>query len=213
MTFVKVCGLTRAEDARLAWELGAAALGFVFHPGSPRALRLEQAARLRAELPPEVFCVGVFVDAPRSLLQEAAEAARLGALQLHGQETPEACAGLAVPVIKALKPAQARDEGLWRAFAQGAAALLLDADHPSLPGGTGRTTDWALGARLAPETRLILAGGLHPGNALRALQQVHPFGLDLSSGLESAPGLKDPTQLRALFQNLSLKGPRPCLTS
>lgn len=213
MTFVKVCGLTRAEDARLAWALGAAALGFVFHPGSPRALGLEQAARLRAELPPEAFCVGVFVDAPRSLLLEAAEAARLGALQLHGQETPEACAGLAVPVIKALKPAQARDEGLWRAFAQGAAALLLDADHPSLPGGTGRTTDWALAARLAPEARLLLAGGLHPGNAIRALQQVHPFGLDLSSGLESSPGLKDPAKLSALFQTLSLKGRRPCLTS
>lgn len=208
MPAVKVCGLTRLEDARLAWELGAAALGFVFHPGSPRAVTTAQAARIRAGLPPEAVCIGVFVDRGASEMRDVAEAVGLSALQLHGRETPETAARLGLPVIKAIR-AEDADEGRLREFQ--VAAFLLDASHPSLHGGTGLRADWGLARKLAARHPLILAGGLHPGNAREAMDAVNPLGLDLSSGLEAAPGRKDPDRLRELFRCLPLKGERPCL--
>lgn len=210
MTFVKVCGLTRIEDARSAWELGASALGLVFHPESPRRVSLETARRLRSALPESVVWVGVFVDAPRDHVQRVMETLRLGALQFHGREAPEWCEGWPVPVIKAIQPSEARDEARWKAYVHVAWAILLDADDPHRRGGTGRPTDWVLAARLAAQTRLILAGGLHAGLVPQALRQVRPFGLDLSSSLEREPGIKDPVKLQTLFQTLDSHGVRSC---
>lgn len=202
---VKVCGLTRAEDARLAWELGASALGFVFHPASPRAVTARRVAEIRRELPPEAFCVGVFVDLVPELVNALAEEAGLDAVQLHGRETPSACAAITRPVIKAIR---AEDEPCLGAYP--VAAFLLDAAHPTLAGGTGLKADWNLAARLARIKPLILAGGLEPGNVLEASSVVRPAALDVCSGIEAAPGIKDPARLRALLQ-CTTNGERPCL--
>ncbi len=206
---IKICGLTRVEDARLAWELGASALGFVFHARSPRNVSTDQVTDIRRQLPPEAFCVGVFVDRSVEDVHETARAAGLSAVQLHGFETPETCAELARlgwPVIKVIR---AEDEGRLDDFI--AATFLLDAAHPSLPGGTGLKADWGLAARIAQTHPLILAGGLDPSNILEAIETVHPAALDLSSGVEASPGVKDPIKLRTLFSELDMKGIRPCL--
>lgn len=206
---VKVCGLTRGEDARLAWDLGAAALGFVFHPASPRAMTALQVAHIRRDLPEGAICVGVFVDWEPERINDAAAEAGLAAVQLHGRETPETCAAVRLPVLKAIRAEESGDQDRLAAFQ--AAALLLDASHPERLGGTGRTADWTLARRLATRFRLVLAGGLGPGNAQAAWEAVRPAGLDLSSGVELAPGRKDPAKLRALFHALDPKGDRPCL--
>lgn len=208
MPAVKVCGLTCIEDAQLAWELGAAALGFVFHTASPRAVTVAQAAAIRAELPEEAVCVGVFVDQGTNEIREVAEAVGLSAIQLHGRETPELASSLGLPVFKAIR-AEDADAGYLRTFR--VAAFLLDATHPSLTGGTGQRADWNTARELALAYPLILAGGLHPGNVREALDAVCPRGLDLSSGLEAAPGRKDPERLRQLFRSLPMNGERPCL--
>ncbi len=202
---VKICGLTRAEDARLAWELGASALGFIFHPASPRAMTARRVREIRRKLPAEAFCVGVFVDLIPELVNTLAEEAGLDAVQLHGRETPEACAIIQRPVIKVIR---AGDEARLDAFP--VAAFLLDAAHPTLAGGTGLKADWNLAARVARIKPLILAGGLDPGNVLEASSAVRPAALDVCSGVETAPGLKDPARLRALLR-CTTNGERPCL--
>ncbi len=206
---VKVCGLTRLADARLAWELGAAALGFVFHPGSPRALTPAAAAALRRRLPREAFCVGVFVDRPADEVNAVAARVGLDAVQLHGDESAAVCAAVRVPVIKALRPAPGEPPAA-PARAHPAAAFLIDATDPERPGGTGRRADWDIARALAADCRLILAGGLTPDTVVAAAAAVRPAGLDLCSGLERAPGLKDPGLLRALFAHFQ-PGGRPCL--
>ncbi len=203
---VKVCGLTRPEDACLAWELGASALGFIFHPASPRAVTARRACEIRRTLPREAFCVGVFVDVDPGRINAIAEVAGLDAIQLHGRETPRACAAIERPVIKLLR---AEDESRLDAFP--VAAFLLDATHPTLAGGTGLRADWNLAARLARRRPLILAGGLTPANILEASAAVRPAGLDVCSGVESAPGIKDAALLKALLERTTLQGERPCL--
>lgn len=203
---VKICGLTRLEDARLAWELGASALGFVFHPASPRAVTAAQVAGIRRGLPAEAFCVGVFVDVAPDRINAIALEAGLDAVQLHGRETPEHCAAVLRPVIKAIR---AEDEDRLTAFP--AAAFLLDAVHPTLAGGTGLKADWALAARLARRVPLILAGGLRPDNLQAAAAAVRPLALDVSSGVEAAPGVKDAARLEDLLTRMNPPGERPCL--
>lgn len=202
---VKICGLTRAEDARLAWELGASALGFIFHPASPRAVTARRVREIRHELPAEAFCIGVFVDLVPELVNALAEEAGLDAVQLHGHEPPSVCAAITRPVIKAIR---AEDEDRFDAYS--VTAFLLDAAHPTLAGGTGQKADWNLAARLAGIKPLILAGGLDPGNVLEASSAVRPAGLDVCSGIEAAPGIKDPERLRALLR-CTTNGERPCL--
>jgi phosphoribosylanthranilate isomerase len=203
---VKVCGLTRPEDACLAWELGASALGFIFHPTSPRAVTARRAREIRRKLPREAFCVGVFVDADPGRINAMAEVAGLDAVQLHGHETPLTCSVIERPVIKILR---AEDESRLDEFT--VAAFLLDAAHPTLLGGTGLRADWNLAARIARRRPLILAGGLNPDNILEASATVHPAGLDVCSGVESAPGIKDAALLKALMERTTLQGARPCL--
>jgi phosphoribosylanthranilate isomerase len=201
---VKICGITRAEDAAIAVEAGAGALGFVFWPGSPRHVSVDQARAIVNELPALVTAVGVFVNQGCDEVNRIADQARLGAVQLHGDETPDDAARMDRPVIKAVTVNETSDpEGLaaWPPVV----TLLVDAPDPVRRGGTGRTADWDAAARLAAHRRVMLAGGLNADNVAEAVSRVDPFGVDVSSGVESAPGVKDPTRIRALFAALKAR--------
>jgi len=197
--FVKVCGITRLEDAVAAVDAGAGAIGFVFWPESPRFVDPYRARAIAAELPPFVTAVGLFVNQPLAYVNGVAALVRLGAAQLHGDETPAFAAGVAAPVIRAL-PVDAA--AAWPA----GATLLLDAHDPVKRGGTGRTIDWAAAADVAARRRVLLAGGLTPDNVADAIARVRPFGIDVSSGVERAPGVKDHQRLRALFEAVHATG-------
>jgi len=191
--FVKVCGVTRLDDAYAAVEAGASAVGFVFWPHSPRFVDPYRARAIAARLPPFVTAVGLFVNQPVGYVNGVASLVRLGAVQLHGDETPEFAASIAAPVIKALAVERA---GGWPA----GTTLLLDAHDPVKRGGTGRVIDWSAAAAVAARRRVLLAGGLTPENIADAIARVRPFGVDVSSGVERAPGIKDPARIRALFE-------------
>ena len=193
--FVKICGITRAEDADAAVAAGADALGFVFWPDSPRFVDPYRARAIAATLPPFVTPVGVFVNQPAEYVMAVASLVRLGAVQLHGDEDEPYAVSLGTPVIKAVTAASL-DAGAW----SGRYLLLVDAHDPVRRGGTGLTADWDRAARLAGERPILLAGGLTPENVAGAIARVRPFGIDVSSGLERSPGVKDHQRLRALFE-------------
>ncbi|HEX7137611.1 MAG TPA: phosphoribosylanthranilate isomerase [Vicinamibacterales bacterium] len=193
---VKICGITRAEDARAAVEAGASAIGFIFWPGSPRYIDPYRARDIVRQLPPFVTAVGVFVDQPRDHVSGVASLARLGALQLHGKETPAAAATLCRPVLKGITLEDPVDT--WPE----SVLLLLDAHDPVQHGGTGRAINWERAARVAARRRVILAGGLTPDNVGDALARVRPYGIDVSSGVEESPGIKHHGRIRALFEAL-----------
>lgn len=197
---VKICGITRAEDAAAATDAGADALGFVFVRSSPRYIDPDAAAGIIAELPPFVTPVGVVVNEPRSGVLHLLARSGVRALQFHGEETPEEIAGFGVPVIKALPVGPGFDPASIAAYR--ADAVLLDARDGERRGGTGRTFPWELAAGAGRYARIILAGGLTPKNILEAAGAVRPYACDISSGVESAPGRKDPERLRALFRAL-----------
>jgi phosphoribosylanthranilate isomerase len=201
MTRVKVCGITRAEDAALAAELGACAVGFVFWPGSPRFIDPYRARPIVAALPPCVVPVGVFVDQPVDYVAGVAGLLSLGAVQLHGTESIAACAGLGHRLIKAVPVTDGFTIDRLAAVPPGV-TVLLDAHDPVRRGGTGRTVDWGLAAAAAATRRTILSGGLTPANVREALDCVRPYMIDVSSGVESRPGVKDPAKLRAFFEAL-----------
>jgi phosphoribosylanthranilate isomerase len=191
--FVKVCGITRLEDAIAAIDAGANAIGFVFWPNSPRFVDPYRARAIAAKLPPFVTAVGLFVNQPVEYVNGVASLVRLGAVQLHGDEPPAFAALVTAPIIKAL-PVAAADA--WPEET----TLLLDAHDPVKRGGTGRTIDWSAAASVAARRRVLLAGGLTPDNVADAIVQVRPFGVDVSSGVERAPGIKDHQRIRALFE-------------
>jgi phosphoribosylanthranilate isomerase len=196
-TRVKICGITCAEDALAAVAAGAAGLGFMFFRGSKRYIAPEAALAICRQLPPFVAKVGVFVDAPVTEVRAAVAACGLDTVQLHGTETPAQCASLApVPVIKAFRVA---DETSLLPLAEfPVAAWLLDSYVPGELGGTGARFNWDLAVRARALGRpIILAGGLTPENVGEAVRRVRPFGVDVSSGVESAPGRKDPDRMRA----------------
>lgn len=199
---LKVCGITSIEDALAAIECGAEYLGFNFHPPSPRYIE-PRAARLIAErLPAGIVTVGIFVNVPEparvlGILDEAG----VSMAQLHGDESPDYCREVGPGrVIKAVRPAPgAGPDGLMD---YPAAALLLDAFDKNLYGGTGKTADWELAARIAARRRLFLAGGLSPENLAEAVARVRPFAVDVNSGVEISPGRKDHARLRILREVL-----------
>lgn len=198
---VKICGVTRAEDAALAADLGACAVGFVFWPGSPRFIDPYRARRIVRALPPCVSPVGVFVDQPLDYVAGVAGLLSLGAVQLHGSEAIEPFAATGHRLIKAVPVNGAFTVEALRAIPPGV-TVLLDAHDPVRRGGTGRTIDWSLAAAAAATRRVILSGGLTPGNVAAAAGQVRPYMIDVSSGVETRPGIKDPGALRALFAAL-----------
>jgi indole-3-glycerol phosphate synthase/phosphoribosylanthranilate isomerase len=202
-TRVKICGITTWEDARLSVDLGASALGFNFYPASPRAVSPADAWGIIRRLPPFVEAVGVFVDWPPLAVDALARALRLGAVQLHGMESPADVAALARRhrVIKALavKPGF-RPASIARYRA--ADAILLDGFARGLHGGTGRTLDWKLARAASRFARIVLAGGLVPENVAEAVRIARPYAVDVASGVEAKLGRKDHAKLRAFFAEI-----------
>ena len=198
-TRIKVCGITRLEDALLAVELGADALGFNFYRPSPRYIAPDAARAIIQRLPPFVMPIGVFANEKEmDHVAAIAEEAGVGAIQLHGPRFPE----LAGPpggysLIRAV--AVGEDFKAESLAGLRANAFLLDAFQPQLIGGTGKPFDWKLARGASRYGAIILAGGLNPGNVERAMKEVRPYAVDVASGVESAPGKKDPALLRAFF--------------
>ena len=193
--FVKICGITRVEDALAATELGADAIGFIFWPGSPRFVDPYRARRIAAALPRLVRTVGVFVDQPADYIAGVANLVRLFAVQLHGDETPHAVAAVGRPAIKSIKASTSCLEQ-WPSNV----TLLLDAHDPVKKGGTGTPVDWNAAAAIAARRPMLLAGGLTPDNIADAIARVRPFGVDVSSGVETSPGVKNHARMQALFK-------------
>jgi phosphoribosylanthranilate isomerase len=198
---VKICGIRRREDALLAVELGAAALGFVFWARSPRAISVEHVCEITDALPPFVTKVGVFVNQPPAEVLETAARARLTAVQLHGDEDAASYVGCPVPVIKALPVGRGFSMSAVQDVPAGI-TVLLDAHDPARRGGTGRTIEWTVAAAAARLRPVILSGGLTPDNIRSAVRAVRPYAVDVSSGVEADPGVKDESKLRALFAAL-----------
>jgi phosphoribosylanthranilate isomerase len=199
---VKVCGITCVEDAQLAVQLGATALGLVFWPGSPRAIGTERARAIVRDLPPFVAVIGVFVNQPLEAVLEVAASVPLTVVQFHGDEPDDEVLSCPWRVIRAVSIDS--PEGRRRlAGLPHRVTVLLDAHDTVRWGGTGRATDWDAAARAAAERRILLAGGLRPENIGEAVSRVRPWGVDVSSGVESAPGVKDPDKLRAFFAALA----------
>jgi phosphoribosylanthranilate isomerase len=197
LPFVKVCGLTREADVDLAVACGASAIGFVFWARSPRALDVATAARLRERVPSDVVAVGVFVDEAPEAIATMVRRVGLDAAQLHGDEPADVRDVLGVPIIKAVVGGHHDDA--WLAACGDDVLLLVDARDEARRGGTGRVADWDAAHRLARSRALVLAGGLTAGNVAEAVRRVGPVALDVSSGVESAPGLKDAGRMRAFF--------------
>jgi phosphoribosylanthranilate isomerase len=195
---VKICGITNTEDAAAAVNSGADALGFMFFEGSKRNVPFAQAAEIIRALPPFVTKVGVFVNAEEEFIRGALETG-IDTLQLHGDETPEFCARFApVKVVKAFR--MRGDETLRQCLAYPNHAWLLDSYVSGEQGGTGATFDWNLAAEATKlNRRVILAGGLKPFTVAAAVQKVQPYAVDVSSGVESAPGRKDHGKIRAFI--------------
>jgi phosphoribosylanthranilate isomerase len=189
------------DDALLAAELGAWAIGFVFWPSSPRFIDPYRAREIAAALPAWVTPVGVFVDQPLDYVAGVANLVKLGAVQLHGAEQPEAYTRLSHRIIKAIAVGPRFDPGTVRSV-PAPVTVLLDAHDPVRKGGTGRTIDWTQAAAAARVRPVCLSGGLTPENVRLAIETVRPHAIDISSGVESAPGIKDAARLRALFATL-----------
>ena len=196
MVRIKICGITNLEDARLAADLGAQALGFNFYPLSPRKVDPEAARAIIAQLPPLVLSVGVFVDEDAGVVRDLAARVGLDWVQLHGQESPEYCRSLGRRVIKAFRIKDAASLSFLAVYQGAAQALLLDTYRTGQVGGTGETFDWQLARRAHEYGRIILAGGLTPENVAQAIRVAQPQAVDVAIGVEAAPGKKDPEKLR-----------------
>jgi phosphoribosylanthranilate isomerase len=198
-TRIKVCGITRLEDALLAVELGASALGFNFYRPSPRYIDSANARTIIQSLPPFVMAIGVYAnETEMDRVTAIAQVAGVGAIQLHGPRFPDFDGrATTYPLIRAV--AVGDDFKAESLAGLQANAFLLDALHPDLRGGTGRAFNWERAREANKYGTIILAGGLNPGNVGRAIQEVRPYAVDVASGVESAPGQKDPTLLRDFF--------------
>jgi phosphoribosylanthranilate isomerase len=196
--FVKICGITRLEDAQAAVEAGANAVGFVFWPKSPRRVDVERAREIASALPEDVTTVGVFVDQPLNDVNDVARRVGLRAVQLHGSEDGEYVRAMTRPVIKAVAVvgSEAPDVNAWPSNV----TVLLDVHDPVKKGGTGKTIDWTVAASVASRRNVLLAGGLTPQNVGDAIARVRPYGIDVSSGVEVEPGIKDHRRIKALFE-------------
>ncbi len=196
-TWIKLCGMTRAADLAVAAEAGADAVGFVFAE-SPRRVTAEQVRRLVLDLPPHILRVGVFVDATPAEIARVVDAAELDRVQLHGFEDPMVREHVGTRVVKAFR---VRDAGVLEEISTWSAQFfVLDAWSEKAAGGTGTSFDWSVAARAARLGRMILAGGLTPANVARAIHETRPFGVDVSSGIEVSPGVKDAAKIRAFVE-------------
>jgi len=198
-TRIKICGITRPEDGLAAANAGADAIGLVFYPKSPRAVTIEQAQAICAVLPPFVTVVALFVDAEHFEIEDVLAAVPIDLLQFHGSETPAQCDAYATPYIKAIRMRE--DADLAEAVQQYSSArgILVDTFNPNEAGGTGEIFDWD---RVPDglDTPIILAGGLEPSNIKAAIQQLHPYAVDVSSGVELSKGIKDVSKIQAFVK-------------
>lgn len=201
-TRVKICGITRERDARAAVAAGVDALGFVFWPGSPRVMTPEAVAAIGRTLPPLVTRVGVFVNAAPADVARIVRVARLDAVQLHGDEDPKAYADCDAAIIKAVSLDDAT--GVVRAKTYPATVtVLVDAGDPTKHGGSGRLANWKRARALARQRPVLLAGGLTAQNVARAIRAVRPWGIDLSSGVETRPGRKSAAKIAVLMAGVA----------
>jgi phosphoribosylanthranilate isomerase len=194
---VKICGITNMEDALCAAENGAAAVGFIFHPPSPRYIEPQKAAEIIDRLPQHLVKVGVYVNQKEHLVRRVYENCRLDMIQLHGDESPEFCRQFPGDrIIKALE--LKNEEDLKKAALYDVAAILVDSRHAGLYGGTGKTSNWMLARQISQP--LILSGGIKEENILEAMQMVSPAAMDINSGMESSPGKKDHVKIARIMQ-------------
>jgi phosphoribosylanthranilate isomerase len=198
-TRIKICGMTRPEDGLAAARVGVDAIGLVFYDRSPRAVGVDQARAIVAALPPFVTTVALFVDAEPAAVKGVLEALPVDLLQFHGEEPPEYCRVFGRPYIKALRMRDGVDVASAAERYGDARGLLLDAYRPGTPGGTGEVFDWNRIPR-GLKMPVVLAGGLGPDNVARAISEVTPFAVDVSSAVESAPGIKDAKKMAALVE-------------
>ena len=196
MTAIKICGITRTQDALAAAGCGANAIGLVFYAKSPRCVTPERAAELMRVLPPFVMSVGLFVDAVADEVRQTLAQARVDLLQFHGNESPAYCRQFGVPYLKALRVRAGLDLLQYARDYHDAKALLLDAYVEGTHGGTGATFDWALIPKNLP-LPVVLSGGLTPENITAAIQAVRPWAVDVSSGVELQKGIKDTAKIAA----------------
>jgi phosphoribosylanthranilate isomerase len=199
---VKICGITNIDDALLAAELGADALGFIFVKTSSRRIRPTVARKIIQELPPFVIPVGVVADATHDEILELIDETGICCVQLHGNESPKQLAKFPVPVYKSFRVDEEFNPETLRRYK--GSAYLLDTHIDGTLGGTGKTFDWDIAVKAKAYGRIILAGGLNPENILEAIQKVQPYAVDINSGVESAPGKKDKNKLEQLFKTIRL---------
>ncbi len=201
-TRVKICGITRVEDAISAVNAGADAIGLVFYAPSPRCVSIEQAQKIVAAIPPFVSVVGLFVNAPKAEIEVVLSNVRLDILQFHGDETVGECEQIKLPYYKAIRVKAGTNLLQYDVEFSSAKALLLDAHSESAFGGTGQTFDWNLIPKNLTKP-VILAGGLSADNVGQAIQQVQPYAVDISGGVEASKGIKDAAKIAAFMQGVS----------
>lgn len=206
MTTVKICGITNEEDARVAVEAGADALGFIMYRKSPRFVDRAMVQRIIAGLPPFVVPVGVFVNEEPAMVRELMDFCGFGLAQLHGDESAAYAQALGRPAMKALR---LKDRASFLALAEfhgraNVRGFVIDAFSEQAYGGTGQTVDWSLAAEVARSSRVLLAGGLTPDNVADAIGHVRPYGVDVSSGVEASPGKKDHGKVQAFIRAAKL---------
>lgn len=203
MGMIKICGITNLEDASAAVKYGANALGFIFHPESPRAVTPDIAKKIISELPPFVVTVGVFVNRNKVEVSEIASASGINVIQLHGSEAPEECVTCR-KVIKAIRVADLSDLELISGF-KTASAILLDTYSKDMIGGTGQIFNWEIAVEAKKFSRIILAGGLTPENVEEAVRTVQPYGVDVASGVEGPhAGKKDHKKLKSFIERAKI---------
>lgn len=200
-TRVKICGITRRQDAEFAVKSGVDAIGLVFYEPSPRALTIEQAAAITAQLSPFVSVVGLFVNATTEEVRQTLEQIPLSLLQFHGDESAEFCEQFNMPYIKAIRMQSAADLIQASKDFSAASAFLLDSYQHGVPGGTGKTFDWSM--ITAVNKPLILAGGLTTENVAEAIRQVSPYAVDVSGGVEESKGLKSNNKISAFMREVA----------
>lgn len=205
MTRIKICGITRVEDVLAAAHGGADAIGLVFYDKSPRNVERKQAALLAAAIPPFVTLVGLFVNASAENVRETLRQVPLDVLQFHGEEEPDFCRQFGRPYLKALRVKNGLNLVQCAARYQDAQGLLLDAYIEGIHGGTGIAFDWSLIPQGLP-LPVVLSGGLHAGNVADAIMQVRPWAVDVSSGVESAKGIKDAAKIAAFIMEIKKIG-------
>ena len=197
---VKICGTTSLKDAFLAVESGADAIGFIFYKMSPRNISQKEAKEIILQLPPFIETVGVFVNETSDKINRIAEQCKLNSIQLHGEESPALCRRVKRKVIKAFRVKNA--DSLKSIASYDVSGFLLDSYNDGSKGGTGQVFDWNLALRVKKQGPVILAGGLNPYNVFTAIYQVKPYGVDVCSGVENSPGIKDHEKIREFIKSV-----------